>query len=270
MGQLPQDPVNNTSSRLYYTYVTNGSQYETTAAMESAKYKLGGSGDMIGPDGGSLASVYEKGTKLGLEPLDYGDTSLVGLWTFDEGTGSTAYDYSGNNATGSWAGTPSYVGGKVGDWAGSFDGSTDNVTIPYNSAVATTGTYSITAWYVSNGSGGSLVNISNSGSNRNGIDVVGGGYVGVGYYNGSSYQGFNSYAAVSGWNFVVLTVQNGTVFGYLNGAVMTTSGMSGLGTNSAFGYNQNFGYFKGLIDDVRVYNRALSAAEIQAMYNGGK
>jgi hypothetical protein len=29
-------------------------------------------------------------------------------------------------------------------------------------------------------------------------------------------------------------------------------------------------YFSGLIDDVRIYNRALSASEIQAMYNGGK
>ena len=28
--------------------------------------------------------------------------------------------------------------------------------------------------------------------------------------------------------------------------------------------------FGGLIDDVRIYNRALSASEIQAMYNGGK
>jgi hypothetical protein len=34
----------------------------------------------------------EKGTKLGLEPLDYGDPALVGLWTFDEGSGSVAYD----------------------------------------------------------------------------------------------------------------------------------------------------------------------------------
>jgi hypothetical protein len=30
------------------------------------------------------------------------------------------------------------------------------------------------------------------------------------------------------------------------------------------------GGFLGLIDDVRIYNRALSAAQIAAMYNGGK
>ena len=99
LGTLPIDPINSSSSRLYYTYTTNGSQFEATAPMESQNYGLGGANDQISNDGGTLASVYEKGSKLGLEPLDYGDTSLVGLWTMDEGTGTTAYDYSGNNAS---------------------------------------------------------------------------------------------------------------------------------------------------------------------------
>ncbi|MFP6886290.1 MAG: LamG-like jellyroll fold domain-containing protein, partial [Opitutales bacterium] len=30
------------------------------------------------------------------------------------------------------------------------------------------------------------------------------------------------------------------------------------------------GYFDGLIDDVRIYNRALSAAEVQALYQLGQ
>ena len=32
----------------------------------------------------------------------------------------------------------------------------------------------------------------------------------------------------------------------------------------------NNGYFPGIIDDVRIYNRALSAAEILAIYNATK
>jgi hypothetical protein len=35
-------------------------------------------------------------------------------------------------------------------------------------------------------------------------------------------------------------------------------------------YNVGASYFRGLIDDVRVYNRALTAAQVAAMYNGGK
>jgi hypothetical protein len=36
------------------------------------------------------------------------------------------------------------------------------------------------------------------------------------------------------------------------------------------GQLQSGRYFPGLIDDVRIYNRALSAAEIQAIYNAEK
>jgi prepilin-type N-terminal cleavage/methylation domain-containing protein len=48
MAQLPQDPVDVTSSRLYYTYETDGNgKYEATTPFESAKYKLGGTSDAI-------------------------------------------------------------------------------------------------------------------------------------------------------------------------------------------------------------------------------
>lgn len=60
LGSLPTDPTNASSSRLYYAYVTDGTRFEVTAAMESQKYKLGGSNDVIATDGGTLASVYEK------------------------------------------------------------------------------------------------------------------------------------------------------------------------------------------------------------------
>jgi prepilin-type N-terminal cleavage/methylation domain-containing protein len=120
LAQLPIDPINQSSSRRWYTYETDGNgHFEVTAAFESSKYQLGGSNDQVSGDGGTLASVYEKGSKIGMEPLDYGDASLVGYWTFDEGTGSTTYDYSGNNATGSWNGTATgtngyYSPGKIG------------------------------------------------------------------------------------------------------------------------------------------------------------
>lgn len=152
LGQLPIDPVNTSSSRLYYTYTTNGSQYEMTSVIESQKYGLGGSNDVISGDGGTLASVYERGTQLGLEPLDYGDTSLVGYWPFDEGTGTVAYDYSGNNATGSWSGTQTgssgyYSSGKGGGYsdAGYFNGSDDYVGVG-SPNINPTSAFSLIAW----------------------------------------------------------------------------------------------------------------------------
>ena len=65
LSQLPIDPVNTSSSRNYYTYTTNGQQFEVTMSPESQKYRTGGGADVISNDGGSLASVYEKGTQTG-------------------------------------------------------------------------------------------------------------------------------------------------------------------------------------------------------------
>lgn len=151
LGSLPTDPTNTSSSRLYYTYTTDGTRYELTATMESQKYKLGGSNDVISTDGGTLASVYEKGTKLGLEPMDYGDPSLVGYWSLDEGSGAIAYDYSGNNATGSWNGTQAgtsgyYSAGKIGPYAGYFNGSNNAVNLGNPAALQATPSLSVVAW----------------------------------------------------------------------------------------------------------------------------
>jgi prepilin-type N-terminal cleavage/methylation domain-containing protein len=151
LSNLPVDPTNASSSRLYYTYETNGTQFETTAVMESQKYQLGGSNDVISPDGGALASVYEKGSKLGLEPLDYGDATLVGFWPLNEGANSIAYDGSGSNATGSWSGTQIGSNGyyttnaKVGPYAGDFDGSTDCITLGSGTSIRNQ-RYTYSAW----------------------------------------------------------------------------------------------------------------------------
>jgi len=88
-----------------------------------------------------------------LEPLDYGDSSLVGLWTFDEGSGTVAYDYSGSNATGGWSGTQAgtsgyYSAGEVGPWAGTFGGSaaSDYVGVPTNNFPTGASSWSLSAW----------------------------------------------------------------------------------------------------------------------------
>ena len=70
-GSLPVDPVNGTSSALYYTYEVAGGKYELTATMESQKYQSGGSGDVESTDGGQFSNLYEKGTSLALAPIDF-------------------------------------------------------------------------------------------------------------------------------------------------------------------------------------------------------
>lgn len=271
IGSLPVDPINTVSSRDYYTYTTNGSQFELTAVMESAKYKPGGSNDVITGDGGTLATLYEKGTKLGLEPLDYGDSSLTGYWTFEEGTGTIAYDYSGNNATGSWSGTPSgangyYSPGNIGGWAGAFDGAS-NYVVTGNTFSQANGTFVI--W------------VDPSSFNRNGgLEASGASGVSlffntvnrIYYRTGTQFSTSTSQLA-PGWHQFAMTWDGSLVSGYIDGQLQAT-GSQGTGLASRIYIGQvdsNTLYdYQGLLDDVRVYNRVLTATQIAALYVGGK
>jgi prepilin-type N-terminal cleavage/methylation domain-containing protein len=284
LGSLPTDPTNTSSSREYYTYDTNGSQYEVTMVPESQKYQLGGSNDVISNDGGTLASVYEKGSRLGLEPLDYGDPTLVGWWNFNEGNGSIAYDYSGNNATGSWsgtqAGTNGYYSAGEGDfpWAGYFNGSSSNdyvnVPVSFTSSVGVT----FTAWvYPTN-----VTNIPDvvhtSSADKGLILQSSSGFpfemqtAGLSNVYLTCFSGGGS--ILNTWNYLVGTWDGATTRVYFDGVLCGSQSAVGTLTFS----NINIGArsagsqytFPGLIDDVRIYNHALSATQIASMYAGGK
>ncbi len=295
-GQLPIDPVSSTSSRLYYTYSTNGSQFEITAAPESSKYRLGGASDVISGDGGALATVFEKGSKLGLEPLDYGDSALIGWWPLDEGTGTVAYDYSGANATGSLTcqgascSSPSWAAGKIGSGS-----------ILVNPPVATQRSYinmpsvnipsvagavgSVSLWVnpSSTQPGGGWFLRNGSGADENYsfyLQSPSGTYYGVSMQvYASSFQSAVTTAYFipsNAWSHLVFVFTQGQgVQIYFNGtlqqvlslpfvAVLSTTNLT-IGANP--GSNQNF---DGYIDDVRIYNRGLSATEVMALYNAGK
>ena len=292
LGTLPIDLTNTASSRLYYTYTTNGSQYETTAVMESPEYKLGGANDVISQDGGTLATVYEKGTKLGLEPLDYGDASLVGYWTFDEGTGTVAYDYSGNSFTGNWSGSPAgtsgyYSQGQVGGYAGQFTGSAgDRVSLPTPTVIANiTNNITISFWiYIQSWASGYSdhpISIMNNTADAKFAPYLGGTYLPLGNLavldTCGGLWGAGGVASqplsLNSWIYVAWAFSDGTGLLYVNGIAQSTgqcSGLLGTASGSTLTFTSDDTSAAVRLDDVRIYGRALSAAEIQATYSGGK
>ncbi len=92
LGSLPIDPVNQSSTGLYYTYYSNGTQYEATALFESSKYKSQYGQIPIAPGYPEVGAV---GSNLTVNPL-FNPSGLVGYWPMDEGTGSNTVDQSGN------------------------------------------------------------------------------------------------------------------------------------------------------------------------------
>jgi len=292
LGALPVDPTNSSSSGLYYTYDTNGTTYEVTAGIESSKYKLAGSSDVISSDGGVLASVYEKGTKMGLEPVDYGDPTLVGYWPLNEGTGTATNDDSGNNNTGTWNGTPygtngNYSPGKVQPWAGAFDGSSTYVYVGTTSTYFNfSGSLSEAAWIQTTKNDEWIATYQNNNPlfymEVGSTTVSGANNKFVVYLrtNAGTVAIFSGVTTVDdgNWHFVAFTrnVSSQIVTLYVDGKVDATSTYADTGPITTTGGNHTIGNtydgfdFLGLINDVRVYNRVLSGAEITALYNAGK
>jgi len=295
LGSLPVDPTNNSSSRLYYTYDTNGTQFETTAVMESQKYAVGGSNDVISADGGPLASVYEKGSKLGLEPLDYGDSTLVGYWPMDEGSGSIAYDYSGNNTSltfykGPGGSYPIWQSGKVFgalQFVGSSYPNNDGLMANYYPWMNTITNASWLFWYYPQNitqSSWILDRYFGSGDGVQwGIEQAGSNIQVITSSNGTpasqqTLTGTSNSLVANQWNYIVVVLNSGTGFTiYVNGAKtdslayaqpLYNSGTT-VGICVAVDCGSNGGLLSS-IDDARIYNRALSAAQIAAMYAGGK
>ncbi|MEK7144567.1 MAG: LamG domain-containing protein, partial [Patescibacteria group bacterium] len=75
------------------------------------------------------------------------------------------------------------------------------------------------------------------------------------------------------WHQIILTFDGTNLRAYKDGVLISTTDRSGLNTVlSTYKFRVGAGlspsqYFNGLIDDVRIYNRALTYAEIQQLYN---
>ena len=106
--------------------------------------------------------------------------------------------------------------------------------------------------------------------------VVNGGYFSFFIYDGTSWElGVNSgfSPAFGVWYHIIGTYDGQHVKIYVNGRLKGSSVRTGAmplnGNNTVIGF-WNTDYFPGLIDEVRIYNRALLAEEIKNLYFAGK
>ena len=210
---------------------------------------------------------------------------LVGWWKLDDGSGTSAADSSGNGDAGALAGGTWTASGKIGG-ALTFNGTSDQVNIPssanYNS---TTGTWAF--WFNTTDAACTrceLMSRADASQSCNGILI---------YLSGSAHVIANIYGAGCGgtydtavassttglndgnWHHVALTF-NGTTAAdlYIDGSLETSNTAYGAWSFNSqpvrLGQAQDsyWQLLAGTIDDVRVYNRALSAAEVAEIYNG--
>ena len=227
-----------------------------------------------------ISSSYEKTTIIVDENkvnLNYG---LVGYWSFDEGSGNIAHDYSGNNNDGTIFGA-SWTAG-VSDGALYFDGNNDAVRVNDDPTLEGFSALTISAWarpYEEHGTGynqGYVVGKYKDGYSIHSphrIFAAEGNWVGVIADGSDNYRVRYYNFDVYDWYHLVLWWNGNTLRLYVNGDLAdSVSAPITLYTNNEklrFGERAPECWFHGKIDEIRIYNRDLTYSEIQNLYNPG-
>ncbi|MBA3685406.1 MAG: PQQ-dependent sugar dehydrogenase [Planctomycetes bacterium] len=209
---------------------------------------------------------------------------LVHAWKLDEGSGLIAIDGPGTN-DGTLANGPAWAAGMV---AGAlrFDGSDDHVALPADLAPTLGGTATVTAWIRTSQIGHGTFWLA---PGITGVEQAGAGNdIFWGWLDGSGRIGMQAGDAPSAksanpinddsWRHIALTrnAATGMVQVYVDGS-LSGSATSGTGQKTtpirSLGRIEDTGgtpaYLHGVLDDVRIYNRVLSPAEVNAIAVGG-
>ncbi len=212
---------------------------------------------------------------------------LVAHWSFDD---CKATDNSGNGHDGTLNGNPQCVDGVKGK-AFSFDGSNDWLDGSINSD-AFAGNWTISTWFYHTGYGtpweAIFSNNTNSvtnapvmtfrGADDNSVVIKNSNYLGINGV-GSTPKGtfIDLDSHINQWIFAVITYENGvpTVYAYENGTLIKNSQTLPFALKQSNGFYIARHYsslstqlFKGSIDETRIYNRALTEAEVMELYEG--
>jgi hypothetical protein len=221
--------------------------------------------------------VWADGTVVTGDIWSFTIGELVGWWKLDEASGETASDSSGNGNVGTLQGDPAWrpLGGKVGG-ALKFDGIDDYVDCGSDASLDITNEITIAAWVKTNDSGNSQFNpyvtkgdrtYGLKHHSRNTMEFV----IYDGYWRATHFPVDSSFNGV--WHHLAGTYNGSELKLYIDGALeVTTAHKGSIASNAAnldiARNSEEAGrFYDGAIDDVRIFNYALSQKEIKALCN---
>ncbi len=193
----------------------------------------------------------------------------MAAYGFNEGFGTIVTDASGNGNTGTIGTATWTTSGKYGN-ALSFNGTSARVTVNDSNSLDLTTGMTLEAWLFPTAVGGWRDVIYKGtddiyylmGSSDNSTPAIGG------TFSPSALRGTSS-LPLNAWTHLAGTYDGTTMRLYVNGVQVSSRAQTGpIQTSTAaltMGGDALYGqYFAGRIDEARIYNRALSAAEIQS------
>jgi methionine-rich copper-binding protein CopC len=199
----------------------------------------------------------------------------VAAYSFNEGSGSTVYDSSGNGNNGTISNATWSTAGKYGD-ALVFNGTNALVTIPDAASLHLTTGMTLEAWVDPTTVSSAWRDLIYKGNDNYFLEATStqGGVPAAGATVGTSDVATygTSVLAANTWTYLTETYNGSALDLYVNGTLVSSLAETGniatstnplqIGGDSIYGQ-----YFQGLIDDVRVYNQALSQSQIQSDMN---
>lgn len=216
------------------------------------------------------------------------NNGLIGWWSFDPGdrNGNTINDRSSSGYTMTKSATASFASGKIANSIYLSTTSTD-----YASTVAFTmeQTSTVSFWFNTASVSDSIAVLQQKSLGfefyRNAGNTAGYIYYLLLYKNGAGGTGYlfifgdAAYFQANTWYHVAITLgADGSYVGYINGQSAHSGTLAGnfqnwiySSTNLYVGYAGGTTYgFKGYVDDLKIYNRKLTAAEVSKIYKIGR
>lgn len=278
LTQIPIDPIHPGNSICPpggYQYFNLGDSYQLNACLDGSVGGLSPGSIIIKPESLPINITRVSG--------------LVGYWTFDEGSGATAVDYSGYINNGTWYGTgPTHYGASYdGTQAAKFNGVNDYIRVP-STPLLNASSLTIALWAKADEITGHNYILEKGNPSQFGISLENGQNHGeLEFFLDDSGTCNNKTKSFEGdvilttnvWNFIAVTFDDSSnvlriyVNGQLDkqyiysGCVPINNGdlMIGRKVTGSQGYE-----YGGLMDNVSFYNRALTSAEISTIYNATK
>ena len=270
--------------------LTKGTLKNVSSVVHVGNFSFGtgsytvGAGTIVFDGSASQSLPASLTTYGGLRLEDPTETGLVGYWKLDEAQGTVIQDLSGNGNTGalSSSGTSWLTGASIPSAisfdnyaAVSFDGSNGYAQMGANSMPATDAAVTISTWVnftnpTSPSGNQNMVVLSGSGGNYVQLGVRGGSY--AVWPSGALTSVTGPVAATGSWHHVAYTYDGGSVDTiYVDGVAYpgTFTHQSGATTAVYLGtYSPSSELLDGSLDDVRIYNVALTANQIAQLAAG--